>query len=418
MCKLVAELVGADSHVIRELFARLEIQSGNPGIDVRLTGEIYGKIHMKMRELGLDPRDTTPSELYQSLVNLAAKHDLFLARRLGIEQPQNCNEVARAVVRLIGRMRLPKHSWALKPAASRRLLKATPPKVLMKALHYRSLDSMLKRESPVLLLAVARHTEPANWQERFVSSYKKLQPNDFEVRTIEIAFLSDKRWEAVGRVLGAAMHNSIIHNPEAGAIVLLPAQVHNRRGLTLISLLLTLHYISEIRAFSTYGKFVHMRSDFGSLLVDHLLHEKQNHVSVAGQPVHWRIVHRYYGTRDRAEHPEVFEPHVQPEDLAYRKAEAVLYRLEPALHFWHDMDFVGLPRTDGPISFSLADLAVSLVNELPLERRAYYHMRDALWNEVYSRYIGQRNFEKQILLQLDEHALRQNQFVPDMEFAW
>lgn len=418
MCKLVAELVGADNHVVREMFERLEIQSGNPGVDVRLTGEIYGKIHMKMRELGLDPRDTTPRELYQSLVNLAAKHDLFLARRLGIEDSQDSQQVAKAVIRLIRRMRLPKHSWALKPATARRLLKATPPKTLMKALHYRSLDSMLKRESPILLLTLARHSEPASWQERFVGSYKKLQPNDFEVRNIEVALLSDKRWEAVGHTFGSAMHSNILHNLEAGAIVILPASVHDRRGLTLMSLLLTLHYISEIRTFSTYGKFVHLRSDFGSLLVDHILNDKQNHITIAGQPVHWRIVHRYYGTSNRIDYPEIFEPHVQPEDLAYRKAEAVLYRLEPALHFWHDMDFVGLPRTDGPISFSLTDVAMSLVNELPFEKRAYYHLQDSLWNEVYSRYAGQRNFEKQILLQLDEHAMHQAQSVHEMEFSW
>ncbi len=418
VCKLVAELVGADKQVVREMFARLELQSGNPDVDLRLTGEIYGKLHMKMRALGLDPGDTTPRELYQALVNLAARHDLFLATRLGIDHPQDAKEVAGAVVKLVGRMRLPKHSWALKPSAARRLLKATPPKGLMKLLHYRSLDSMLKRESATTLLAVARHSEPAQWQERFVHTYKKLQANDFEVRDIEVAFLSEKRWEAVGRIFGGTKHNNIVHTPEAGAIVLLPVQVENRQGLTLTSLLLTLHYINEIRAFSTYGKFVHMRPDFGSLLVEHLLHQKQDHVSVAGQPVHWRIVHRYYGTTDRVNHPEIFEPHVQPEDLAYRKAEAVLYHLEPALHFWHDTDYVGLPRTDGPISFSLTDAAMNLVNGLPYEKRAYYHMQDALWNEVYSRYVGQRNFEKQILQQLDEHAVLETQPVQDMEFVW
>jgi hypothetical protein len=341
-----------------------------------------------------------------------------LARRLGIDNPDDSTEVAQAIVRLIERMRFSKHSWALKHTAAKRLLKATPPKVLMKLLHYRSLDSMLKRESAILLLAVARHSEPAQWQERFVRSYKKLQPNDFEVRDIEVAFMSDERWLPVGQLFSGTRHNNIVHTPEAGAIVLLPAKVEGRAGLTLTSLLLTLHYISEIRVFSTYSKFQHMRRDFGGLLVEHLLHQKQDHVTIAGQPVHWRIVHRYYGTAERLRHPEIFEPHVQPEDLAYRKAEAVLYRLEPALHFWHDTDYLGLPETDGPISFSLTDMAMNLVNGLPYEKRSFYHMQDALWNEVYSRYIGQRAFEKQILQQLDEPAVMQNQPVQDMEFVW
>jgi len=133
--------------------------------------------------------------------------------------------------------------------------------------------------------------------------------------------------------------------------------------------------------------------------------------------VHWRIVHRYYGTAEAFKHPEIFEPHVQPEDLAYRKAEAFLYRLEPALHFWHDTDYVGLPEADGSISFSLTDMAMNLVNGLPYENRASYHMRDALWNEVYSRYIGQQAFEKQVLRQLDDQpALTRNPAL-DLEFA-
>src|SRR3989344_3746173 len=355
------------------MFARLERHTGEPGIDIRLTAEIYGKLHMKMRELGLDPKDTTPHELYQALLSLTARHDSFLAKRLGIDQPDNVAEVAQAIVRLLSRMRFPKHSLALKSTTAKRLLKATPPKTLMKLLHYHSLDSMLKRESATLLLAVARHCESASWQGRFVQSYKKLQPNDFEVRDIEIAFMSEKRWEQVGEIFGGTKHNNILHTPEVGAIVLLPVRVESRDGLTLTSLLLTLHYINEIRMFSTYCKFHHMRSNFSDLLVEHILHQKKDHVSLAGQPVHWRIVHRYYGTVERFKHPEISEPHVQPEDLAYRKAEAVLYRLEPALHFWNDTDYLGLPEADGPISFSLTDMAMNLVNGLPYERRSYYH---------------------------------------------
>ncbi len=417
MCRLVAELVGANKQVVGEMFSRLERQSGEPGVDIRLTGEIYGKLHMKMRELGLDPNDTTPHELYHALLSLVALHDTFLAKRIGVDKPDDAAEISEAIVRLIGRMRFAKHSWALKQTAAKRLLKATPPKTLMKLLHYRSLDSMLKRESSVLLVAVARHCESAKWQENFVYSYKKLQPNDFEVRDIRVEFMSEKRWEAVGKVFSNTKHNNIVHTPEVGAIVLLPTQTEGRTGLTLTSLLLTLHYINEIRSFSTYCKFHHMRSDFGDLLVEHVLHQKQDHVSVAGQPVHWRIVHRYYGTVERYKHPEIFEPHVQPEDLAYRKAEAVLYRLEPALNFWHDTDYLGLPEADGPISFSLTDMAMNLVNNLSYEQRSYYHMQDALWNEVYSRYIGQRAFEKKILQQLDEQSGLVEQPAMDMEFS-
>lgn len=419
MCRLVAELAGADKQVVREAFSRLEIQSGNPGIDLRLTSEIYGRIHMKMRELGLDPSDTTPHELYNALVSLAARHDAFLATRIGIDHPTDYSEIAEAIVRLVSRMRVPKHIWGLKPTSAKNLLKKLPPKVLMKALHYRSLDSMLKRESPAFLVALARHCESVHWQRQFTNAYKHLTANDFETRDVEVRFLNGKHGQSINKIF-ESRHNNIIHNPETGMIVLLPLLTNSTpalKGLTLTSLLLTLHYINDMRAFSSYGKFIHMRPDFGQLLVDHVA-EKQHNLFMGGQNVHWRIVHRYFGSQNQSGHPEIFEPHVQPEDLAYRKAEAVLYRLEPALQFWHDLDYVGLPQPDGPISFNLADVALELVNGRPYEKRLAYHLRDAVWNEVYSRYVGERNFERQLLLQLDEHSVGQSARVEDMEFAW
>lgn len=417
MCKLVAELAGADKQVVSEMFARLERQSSNPGIDLRITGEIYGRLHMKMRELGLDPNDTTPHELYQALLNLTALHDKFLVNRLGIDNPSSSSEIALAVLRFIEHTSLPKQSWALKHTATKKLLKATPPKTLMKLLNYRSVDSMLKRESPGMLLAIARHLEPQAWQLRMLRSYKELKARDFEVRGIEIKFFDHARWTAVGEHFSATRRSNIVHLPEAGAIAILPMTRKNVRGLTLVSLLLIIHYIHEIRSFGTYFKFQQMQPDFAALLVNHLLENKQTHMTIAGQPVHWRVVHRYYGTTARINHPEIFEPHIQPEDLAYRKAEEVLYRLEPALHFWHDIDFVGLPRVDGPISFNMTDMAMNLVNSLPYERRVSYHMQAAIWNEVYCRYAGEPALERQILSQLEKQSMVGDELVLDMEFA-
>jgi len=417
VCKLVAELTSADQRVVGEMFKRLERSSGEPGIDVRITSEIYGKLHMKMRALGLDPNDTTSQELYQALLNLTALHDSFLAKRLGITRANDSNEVAQAVIKLIDRLRIPKTSWALKPMTARRLLKSIPPKTLMKLLGYRSVDSMLKRESPSMLLAIARHIEPAHWQNKFVGSYKSLHPIDFETRSIDIEILKDKRWKPVAQLFNESRRANIVNCPETGAIAILPTQISPPSGLTLTYLLVVMHDINEIRAFSTYCKFQHMRPDFGDILVDHLLDSKKQHLMLAGQPLHWNIIHRYWGNTDRKNHPEIFEPHVQPEDLSYRQAEAVLYRLEPALHFWHDCDFVGLPKPEGPISFSLTDMAINLVNNLPYDKRAFYHMQGALWNEVLVRYIGQSSFERQILLQLDEQSVFAGQFVEDLEYA-
>lgn len=419
MCKLLADLASADKQVVKEMIHRLEHASGLPGVDVRLTGEIYGKLHMKMRELGLDPNDTTPHELYTSLQNLARLHDSFLARRLAIEEPTNPAVVLPAVVHVVNRLQVPKQVWAIKPVVIKRLLKTVPPKTLMKQLHYRSLDSMLKRESTASLLTAARHLEPELWQRKMLDAYKKLQSGDFSSEQAEITYKGEARWQKIGEWLAHERHSSIVYTPEAGSILVLPLPKVELPGLTLAVLMLVVHALEELRMHSTYFKFHHMQPKFGTFLSRSLTEETADHARLAGQPIHWRIVHRYYGGKSVFEHPEIFQPHIQPEDIAYRKAEAILYRLEPALHFWHDLDYVGLPQPiRGPVSFSLMDNAIGLLNKLPYERRVNYHLRDAVWNELYSRYVGQQALERQLMQQLDEQFLGNALMPNDMEFAW
>lgn len=420
MCRLIAELVGTDKRALREAVNRLELSSGLPGIDVRLASEIYGKLHMTMRALGMDPNDTTPHELYQSLLNLAALHDSFLSKKLGISSPADAASIFPAVVKAIDAMRLPKQAWILKRTTAKRLLKNHPPKGLMKLLNYRSIDSLLKREPVTTLFAVARSTEPMVWQQRFLQSYKKLKSSDFEVRDIEVCYMNNDRWKMVADTHLQQHRNAIIHSIEVGNITILP--LHSAlplHGLTLTSLLLVMHYMNDIRTYSTYFKFHHMRRDFGKLLTDTIQGGSKDHARLAGQPVHWRVIHHYYGSSGSSlNHPDIFEPHLQLEDLEYRKAEQLLYQLEPALHFWKDLDYVGLPQPDGPFSFSVMDVSLNLLNRVPYERRLNYHLRDALWNELYSRYVGQQSLERQLLKHLDEQVVPESSSIPDLEFAW
>lgn len=105
-------------------------------------------------------------------------------------------------------------------------------------------------------------------------------------------------------------------------------------------------------------------------------------------------------------HPEVFEPHVQPEDLHWRKAEDLLYELDKELGFWRDLDYVGIMDKDKrPVTLNMLDVAASYVNQTPYKERAIYHFREALWNEVFIRYMGETTLEKQILQQLDNDMI-------------
>lgn len=417
MCKLIAELVGADENIVGEVVRRFEKASGFPGVDVRLTGEIYGQLHLKMRELGLDPRDTTAKELYQGLLGLADLHDTFLAKRLGIRDRTNVEQVLSAVAALANKLHTHRQAWVIKSSVIKKMLKATPPKRLMQTLHYRSLESMIKRESAPLLLTMARYTESEVWQRHFTDACTRLTPRDFEQRDIQIVYLDELKWSAVVQEVAHAHHTNTFYSPEAGAIFLTPLPSRGNRGLTLATLMMTFHYINDIRMQATYLKFHQVLPDFGRKVHRVTTGTALDDVHIAGQPIQWRIIHRYYGTTTRVLHPEVFEPHIQPEDLSYRKAEKILYRFEPALYFWHNLDYVGVSHDGHPISFNLMDVALNLLNDIPYEKRLAYHVRDALWNELVVRYVGQRPLERQLLQHLHEQTVTPLFTMPEMEFA-
>jgi hypothetical protein len=101
----------------------------------------------------------------------------------------------------------------------------------------------------------------------------------------------------------------------------------------------------------------------------------------------------------------MFEPHVELEDLLWRTAEQTLYELEPALHFWHGLDYVGTARGERPVSFSLIDMAVSSVNNLAYGDHAIHHMRHSLWTEIHARYLQQPPIEIHVIRQLDNEMV-------------
>jgi hypothetical protein len=126
---------------------------------------------------------------------------------------------------------------------------------------------------------------------------------------------------------------------------------------------------------------------------------------MAGQHIHWRVIQRYFGKLETESHPEIFEPHVQPEDLHWRKAEEVLDEIDPELGFWRELDYVALMHDGRPTPFNMMDTAASYCNETPYAKRTIYHFRESLWNEIFTRYMGKKTLQDQILHQLDNEMI-------------
>lgn len=405
MSRILSELLGAAEPAFSLMIRDLEMASGGNGTDIRLATDIVASVRQKTKELGLDHNDSSGKELYHALLHLAKTHDEHLAKALGATDLTAVDDLLERIKNVPQKMGMTRTSWAIKHSVAKRLLSARPPKNILRILGYRSVDSMLKRENMNEVYPALRFCEEDEWFERFASQFSRLKPTDFEEREIEIITLGKKRWgESASKFIRANGHNLCLSH-EMGAVLLLPLPVSNLPGVTITVLPLLLEAINEIRMYSAFFKLRQVRHNFGKIVADSVRHDIGYGAHMAGQPVHWRVLQKHFGKKEDQEHLTIFEPHLIAEDLNWRRAEEVLYRIEPSLSFWRGLEYAGRSDRELPLSFNLLDVAVSYINNLEYGRHSVYHLREALMTELFTRYMGHSNLEATVLSQLDSEML-------------
>ncbi len=405
MANLLRDLLDAKEPLFSLSLKQLEGASGRHGIDAKLIGDIIEKTHKATSELGLDHGDTTGRELYHALLAKIKEHDEHLARAIGGHDAEDVQKLLPLIKAAVEKADVPKSCWVLKKSVAREMLRQTPPPTVMKLLGYRSIDSMLKHENLAEVYGALRFAESPEWLNAFNEQYKSLKPSDFETREIEFVVMPRERWGDIAEHFVAKKRHNITHLKELGVVIMLPVKLAKLPGITITDMPLMFHYINEIRLYSAYFKLQQVKKDFGTIFVDTLIADPGKAAVMAGSHVHWRVIQRYFGKLENEYHPEIFEPHVQPEDLHWRKAEEALYLIDPELGFWRDMDYVARYEDGRPIAFNLMDVSVGYCTGAPYEKRVIYHFRESLWNEIFIRYMGQKTLEQQVLQQLDNDMI-------------
>lgn len=400
MGNVISNLLNAEEPKFSNLIKDLERTSANPSEDVRLMSEIIQSVRARTNQLGLDSSDTVGEELYYALLNKARLHDQHLAKHIGVDAEDHVDKIAKRIRSVILKSNTPISAWVIKKSVAKRLLHNIPPTKVMKLMNYTSIDSMTKRESMAEIMGVARLVETSAWLRKFNNQYSSLTPVDFESRDIEIVIMSDERWGFLSEKLINNRSYSLTHLKELGFISVFAPKQDRIEGYTLSTMPIILHYINEIRLYSAYFKSQQVRSGFGKVVASTLNNDSYS-FEISGKRLHWRVVQRHYGRPEHTNHPDVLQPHVQPEDLHWRRAEESLFKIDPELSFWKGLDYVGVVlNSNQPISFNLLDVSMNYYFALSYNDRIYSHMRASLWNELYIRYLGHKVFEEQVLNQL------------------
>ncbi|HKX23683.1 MAG TPA: hypothetical protein VJM46_00450 [Candidatus Saccharimonadales bacterium] len=405
MANLLRDLLDAKEPLFSLSLKQLEEASGKKGIDTKLIGDIIGRTHDATKKLGLDHADTTGPELYHALLAKIKEHDVHLAKAIGGDDAENVQQLLPLIKKAVEAADVPKSCWVLKKSVAKEMLRKSPPPTIMKLLGYRSIDSMLKHENLAEIYGALRFAESGDWLNKFNEQYKDLKPSDFETREIEFVVMPGDRWGDIAEHFVEKKRHNITHLKELGVILMLPIKLRKLPGITITAMPLLFHYINEIRLYSAFFKLEQVKKNFGEIFVNTLIADPGKAAVMAGSHVHWRVIQRYFGKLEKEYHPEIFEPHVQPEDLHWRKAEDALYKIDPELEFWKNMDYVARFEDGRPIPFNLMDVSVGYCTNAPYEKRVIYHFRESLWNEIFMRYLGQKTLEQQVLQQLDNDMI-------------
>jgi hypothetical protein len=399
MTRFLSEALGAQEPVFSQSIQQLEQAAGRPSTDIRLTSEIMQRMRRKVAELGLDPDDTTGPELYSALHERLKNDEATLRQTLNIAADAPADDVVGRVQQYLDKYDTRGKVFALKSSVAKRLLKKKIPKNVMKRLGYRSADSMLKHEAVASLFAATVIAEPETWHKSFREQYIKLTPSDFEMRPIATVHPKSKKWQELTKDFVSLTKHNVMTFSELGTIVLLPLQ-DVVDGLAITTLLLTLEEMNGIRAHSSYAKLQQVKPDFGKLIQESSASEPITSATLAGQVVPWRMIQRYYARFTDAYHPEIFEPHVQSEDLQWHAPEEILASIEPSLAFWQDTQCLGMLHEGEVVSCNALDVALSYCNHLPFADRIVHFVRDNVWHELMMRYLNQENLERAVHQQL------------------
>lgn len=394
MTRVLSELLGAPEPTFRLGLRQLERGAGQPNADIRLSTEVLQSMQGKLRELGLDPFDTRGAELYATLgARLRADEQRFAA---AVKAKSKTDDTLAHVAKALETYINPSTCFALKSSAAKRLLKANVPKKAMKALGYRSVDSVLKHESPASIYAAATLVEGDQWTKKIIKAYEKLKATDFEIRPISFEHPAARRWQKLSESVVAGKKHNILCFKELGSVVLLPLPAVKPDLVALTTAVLSLHAVNDIRAASTYLKMYQVQPKFGALVGKVVTGDIYLPSKLLDRPISWNMVQHYYSRLVESVKTELFDPVMQAEDFTWHDIEQVLASIEPGLAFWKGTTYLGMLHAGEAISCNLTDQVLSHCNNLTFQSRQLQYFRASLMNELTLRYLNPERLQEAI----------------------
>lgn len=421
MTKFLRVLLDAEEPIFSDSINQLEELTGKTGADTRLISDITEMAHENMRQLGLNPAVATGPEVYYALQGRVEQDMKRLTKIIGGDDPEDVNQLVPLMIEAANKVNFNRKVFVLKHDKAKDFLRQMPPQQLLRRLGYDDVEQMFENEDFDEIYTALRFSEGPEWLNAYNELFKTVTPEDYEERDLRIIQMDHAKYVDLAEGFVKKKLHNVTHTKELGTIVVVPMHVRKMRGIVLKTLPLLLHYMNEVKLYSTFFKIKSAQPHFGKTVVETLIADPGIGTAIAGKNIHWRVIQRYLARhKEDAVDKVAFEPHVQPEDLHWRRAEELLYEIDPELEFWKNRDYVGVNYDGFPVAFNLFDVSFAYSNGEKYQGRYAYHFRESLWNEIFIRYMGFRNLSDQILSRLDNDMIKPETLIehrPDPETA-
>lgn len=401
----IARILRADKRVVENLEQSLEKATGRAGVFRAILEEDEKLFSDRLAFLGLS-RNSLISEVYDALISKIEADDLALLRYMGLGVKDTMNAAQKTVE--FAKLIHPSYKgFFLKKEKAKQLLIAEPPKIVLRALGYKSVEAMLAKEDLFEIYSALRFLEGSEWlNSAFFKQYEILRPDDFEERTIDIRALHPKWAKAAEKFVAKKYHN-VSHLKELGVIFVIPIFL-GISGETLRVLSLLLHYLHEVKFYSDLFKDFSSDGESFSDKIIALLRGDTAEAYLPDQPAsparpRFLIIPRYLA-KDNDNDQRLFEPHINTEAIHWQKAEDEIANIsskvpdfQNGFEFWKDLGSAGdLVKTDVGtevlVSFNLVDTVMGLVKRKELIKYLY-HQQEALWNKIFIKYFDVAQLE-------------------------
>ncbi|MCL5112926.1 MAG: hypothetical protein M1554_00370 [Patescibacteria group bacterium] len=385
MYKFYESLFNKNLIDLKHFITDLEKKTGHNGEDIRLHNKLAIKLKDKLVDLGLDPFDSSSIEIYHGLINKLKEDDrrLYLSVRSLAGSKVNAKSTLIDGFKIITDELKMSDLIRLKPSFIKNYLIKNPPKRLIKNLHYRTVESLLKRENLSLIVLGINYFESDNYVTKFYSNYKSVKSSDFKNSDLEIIYLN-KKWRTALQDLIKNLDKVSLSIPELGSLIIIPCQDQYIKGKTVFYYSSIINSFYEINLYSTYLKYHLPLANFNQFFFNSSTSKLEVYSDFFRQKLSWEVIHHILFSRI-----DIYDPDIlKKEDFRFLGSIFKNVRFSDELKFWTDNFNLGHLQGNSFISFNLLDMSYNLYHNLDSKTAIFKHFVDSMKTSFFLSYLN------------------------------